>query len=216
MVFFSRYLAVHQNLALAYCITFLYAYATSHDTPYTLRQMIVIGLYPLFFLCALAISIGIIAPSLATYAAVAFVGNFSGSIGDMWLVSQLWRFRGMENVVFVDVKNGIAVKGTGRQLQQVTAYLQRREDSHSNSFTTVWLTAAAVIVLTTLTAPLVLNLLQFSGHILIGPNEFPFLEYNGSSQVYSFTISPLPSIVSSLLFAYLYQQSRTSDKPTDR
>lgn len=185
---------------------FPYAYATSPGQPYTLKQMSVIGMSPFFLICTLAVFVAIFVPSTAPYAAIAFVGNFAGAIGDMWLMRQIWRFRKLKNLVFVDLKNGIAVHGTGNAAKPVIAKLQKIDNPESTTVKVImaWITSSLVIGTLAMLLPILLALFKFSGHILIGPSQFPLFEYVSTDKTSSFQLGFLPILVGSFIFAVLY------------
>ena len=161
---------------------------------------------PFFVICALAVVIAIIIPSTAPYAAIAFVGNFAGAIGDMWLMRQLWRFRKVKNLAVVDSKNGLAVYGTGDKAKPVIAKLQKLDNPNATTskITTVCIKSSLVIVLLTVIAVAILSLFNFSGHILVGPSQFPLFEYVSADKINSIQLGFAPILVGSLIFSVLY------------
>jgi hypothetical protein len=86
-----------------------YAYATSPADAYTLLQMTVISLAPFLWISVVTLLSMSIWPAAAVYAGIAFVANFSGDVGDLWLVRQIWRFHGCPDARFIDEKDALAV-----------------------------------------------------------------------------------------------------------
>lgn len=183
-----------------------YAYATAHGQPYTFRQMLVIGMSPFVLICAAAIAVALNEPGLTQYASVAFVGNFAGAVGDMWLMRQVARFRRLNNLMFVDLKNGIAVHGKGPQAKALVATMRKLDDSESKGakLSIIAVKSLAVLLGVTLLIPIVLNTLSFTGHILIGPQAFPLFEMNTSDKAQSVQLNFIPLILASVLFAVVY------------
>ncbi len=191
---------------------FPYAYATSPGQPYGYYQMILIGLSPLFVVCTIALVVAALVPSLASYAAIAFVGNFAGAIGDIWLMGRLVRFRGANNLTFIDMKNGIEVHGSGDKADKIVKIFSVTDnpDTKKSKFMSRWLTSAALLVLVSSLLPFILSVLQFEGKILIGPEQFPLFEYVNNSQEKSFTFNPWPMVIAGLAFALIYEKLQFS------
>ena len=183
-----------------------YAYATAHGQPYTYRQMVVISMGPLILICLGAVAVAIAAPSLAQYASVAFIGNFSGAVGDMWLIRQVSRFRNLKSAMFVDLKNGIAIYGKGEKTKALVAKMRKLDDAENKTakISIVWVKTFAVLVGITLLVPILLNSANFVGHILIGPQSFPLFEMNTSVKSQSVHLNFIPIIFASGIFAYTY------------
>ena len=181
------------------------AYATSPGQPYTLGQMTVIAMSPFFVVCTLAVVIAIIIPSTAPYAALAFLLNFAGAVGDMWLLRQLWCFRKVKNLAAVDTKTGLEVYGTGDKAKPGIAKLQKLDNPNATTskITTVWIKSLLVIFLLTFLAGAALGQFNFSGHILVGPSQFPLFEYVSTDKIES-TLAIPPILVASLIFSVLY------------
>lgn len=187
---------------------FPYAYATSPGQPYNYNQMVFIGMSPFVVICVLAFGSAAALPSLASYAAIAFIGNFSGAVGDMWLLRQIMRFKGVSDLQFVDLKSGIAVYGSGDKGKKAAAHMAELDNDTSkvNSVVSKWLTSAAIMVLVSALLPILLAIVNFNGHILVGPSQFPLFEYINSAKQNSFTLNPLPIVFGALIFALIYEQ----------
>lgn len=183
-----------------------YAYATSPGQAYTLTQMIIIGMSPFFVICAIAVFVGILFPITAPYAAIAFAGNFAGAIGDMWLMRQVWRFRKVKNLALVDLRDGIAVHGSPSGAESVIAKLKQLNDPLTTraKFKKVWLSSSLIVIGSAMFALILLNLLKFNGHILIGTSEFPLFEYVATDESSSFQLGVLPIVVGMFIFSVVY------------
>jgi hypothetical protein len=185
---------------------FPYAYATSPGQPYTLKQMLVIGMSPLIIICGLAVLAAFLIPSITPYAAVVFVGNFAGAIGDMWLVRQILRFKKVKDLVFLDLKNGIAVHGKGSEAKPVIEKMKQLDNPNTPAakVTKVWITSALVISGVAVFMPVIFALIAFNGHVLIGPSQFPLFEYEATDKTSSYQLGIFPILIGSLVYALLY------------
>lgn len=183
-----------------------YAYATAHGQQYTFRQMLVIGMSPFVLICAAAVVVALAVPSLTQYAAVAFIGNFAGAVGDMWLMRQIARFRSLSNLMFVDLKSGIAVHGTGGRAKELVAKMRRLDDAESKTarLSVLWVKAFAVLFGFVILVPLILNAVSFNGYILIGPQAFPLFELNTTVKSQTVLINFAPLVVASGVFAFTH------------
>jgi hypothetical protein len=83
-------------------------YTSSVGTRLSLRHMLFVGLSP-FFVVSISTSLIAAVPLLSGYAFAAFAVNFVGSAGDLWLASQLWRYRHYKRVVVEDTENGFKI-----------------------------------------------------------------------------------------------------------
>ena len=66
-----------------------YAYATSPGDRFPPREMYQIAAAPLVLITALAVATGLLVPELAAPAIIVVVGNVSGAIGDLWMMTQM-------------------------------------------------------------------------------------------------------------------------------
>src|SRR5206468_6687775 len=116
---------------------------------YGLWQMLVIGMSPFVLVCAAALGWAFAFPAMAPYAAVAFVTNFSGAVGDMWLMRQVLRFRTMKGLTLVDFRNGLAVHARAPRAKAIAtrAQAQSAGSAGRDRFIKVWITSFAVLVL---------------------------------------------------------------------
>lgn len=186
-----------------------YAYATAPGQPFNLSQFTVIGLAPFVLISTACLAVAIALPAAAPLATVAFVTNFSGACGDLWMVSQIWRFRGSEGLRLVDLRDGVAIYARGERSHALAARLTRRHRSEWTRFLTAAFLAWLVTLFAAMLIPLVLLILDVRGEFTIGPEAFPLLAISrpvdGAS---SATIGLLPPLVAALAFAALYTMLR--------
>ena len=150
------------------------AYATAPDHRFMLGQMVIIGLAPLVTLSVALLAVALLVPSLGYYACVAFAGNFSGAVGDLWMVSVLVRFRRCQNVSVIDEKFGLTVESTDPSAPAVAAALDR-----GGSRMTCLAVSSLVVLMafTWLGLPIADWLAPAdASHLRVGPAWFPLLE----------------------------------------
>jgi hypothetical protein len=177
-----------------------YFYATSVNTHYTLAQMYAIGLSPFILLSVAFLGGAAVFPALTTYFAVAFIANFSGAVGDLWLMSQLFRFRNCKGVTVVDEKTGVSVYSEDEDAAIIADKL-KITSGKKPSFIIYWLSAACAILVLTMLITFIGPLFQRS--LLIGPEQFPLIQYEVSNTGTNFTLSFGPPIVGGFVFALL-------------
>ncbi len=177
-----------------------YFYATAGNTPYTLVQMWVVGLSPFILLSVVFLAGAVAFPALTTYFAVAFIGNFSGAVGDLWLMSQLFRFRNCMDVTVVDQKAGMAVYSEDKHAAIIADKL-KITSGRKPSFMINWIAASGAILALTVLINFIGPLFQKS--LFIGPEQFPLLQYRVSNTGAEFTFNFATTIVGGFLFALL-------------
>ena len=154
-----------------------YAYATSPLDRFTLLQMSVISLAPFFWISALSLLSMSIWPAVSTYAGIAFVGNFSGAVGDLWLVRQIWRFHGCRDVRFVDEKDALAVYSSAPAAQAgAAAFAASQSGTRVFRFVLRWIAASAVILISAHSMIVILDVLGVR-HLTIGLSQFALFTF---------------------------------------
>jgi hypothetical protein len=184
----------------------VYAYATS-SRPYTLTQFLVIGLSPFVLLSLALLLIAVALPALAAYAAVGFIANFVGSVGDLWIASRIWRFRGADALRLVDRRDAVAVYAEGELALATAQGLAQRERRGSawSRFLGAWLVAFALTLLLAILAPVVLDAAAVRGDVRIGPEGFALVEYSASSEgAFGATLYFAPAATAGAAFAAIY------------
>ncbi|MGH2429336.1 MAG: DUF3267 domain-containing protein [Candidatus Limnocylindria bacterium] len=184
----------------------VYAYATA-SRPYTLTQFLVIGLSPFVLLSLALLLIAVAFPTLAAYAAVGFIANFVGSVGDVWIASRIWRFRGAEALRLEDRRDAVAVYAEGELALATAQRLAQRERRGSawSRFLGAWLVAFALTLLLAILAPVVLDAAAIRGDVRIGPEGFALVEYSASSEGgFGATVSFAPAAIAGAAFAAIY------------
>ena len=191
-----------------------YAFATSEGDQYSRKQMTYISLAPLFIICILAVIVAAIFPSTAPYAAVAFVGNLAGAIGDMWLIREIWRFRKIRGAVFVDNKNSIEVYGDQALPERLVESLAARDKAvtwrqrFSNSLTVTFF----ALILASMLLSLILSLLNYTGSFAIGSNDFYLFGFDLSNNGFTLSINFLPVLCASLVVGIIIASSARVNK----
>lgn len=172
------------------------AYATAPGERFTLSQMVIIGLAPLVALSAASLTVALLAPSLGYYAWVAFAGNLTGAVGDLWMVSVLLRFRRCRDVSVIDEKFGLTIESTDPDAALVAATLDRV----AWRSTRLALTSSVILIaIAWFGLPLADWLAPADArHVLVGPASFPLLEWTPQSGVW---IYPRNLVIASIVLA---------------
>lgn len=175
-----------------------YFYATSPGSAFSVRQMIIIGLAPLALLSPLALIIAPAAPALVAYCAVVFIVNTSGAVGDIWMTTRLTRFMRFTDVKVVDTADSLAVYTSDAEAKKIAERLAER-DQRPSGFVVHWIGASfaitAAAILATFIGPL------FTDSLLIGPKEFPLVQFTVSEQSREYQLGLAVSLVAGFLFA---------------
>jgi hypothetical protein len=147
----------------------------------------------------------VLIPRWSAYAAVAFVTNFSGAIGDLWMVREILRFRRCRDLSMVDVRDALAIYSSDPAAAEIAA---RRSAARDGTVITRlllrWIAASVVILVSTPYFMIVLAVLKVQ-KLVIGPKQFALFTYEdipGKAPGASIDINAL--IVAGLLFALLY------------
>ncbi len=184
---------------------FPYAYATCPGQSFTLMQMTAVALSPLIIICSFAIFVAVLAPSIATYCLIAFASNFSGAIGDIWLLNKIYKFRKIDNLVIVDLRDGMGIYGSGSRVKDIVRKEKAKDNPKvlNSGFMSIWLTASAIIFFINATVPIIFTMVNFHINLVIGPSDFPLLQYKNSNSGAEYVINPLSSIAAGFVFTLL-------------
>ena len=189
------------GMGIAYILPYLYT--TSQDDRFDRRQMTIIGLAPLVLLSVVTLTGAWLWPVSAPYMLVGFVANFSGAVGDLWLVAAIRRFARLEAVSFEDRKTGIAVWTDDPKVTQVVERMNR-STSTAHRFATHFLAAAGTILVLTLVIGVVISIsLPDDQAFRIGPAAFPLFEQTPSDEGFVASISLGAPIIGGLFFGAL-------------
>ncbi|MDP2211424.1 MAG: DUF3267 domain-containing protein [Candidatus Aquicultor sp.] len=175
-----------------------YFYATSPGRAFSVRQMIIIGLAPLVLLSMLALIIALVAPALVAYCAVVFMVNTPGAVADIWMATCLTRFLRFKDVKVVDTADSLAVYTSDVEAGRIAERLSAR-DQRPSGFVVQWIGASfaitAAAILATFIGPL------FTDSLLIGPKEFPLVQFKVSEQGSEFHLGLAVPLLAGFLFA---------------
>jgi hypothetical protein len=159
-----------------------YAYATSPGDRFTLLQMSVIGLAPFFWISVMSLLSMSIWPAVSTYAGIAFIANFSGAVGDLWLVRQIWRFHGCQDVRFVDEKDALAVYSSAPEAQAAAAAFAASENgTRVSRFVLRWLAVSSALLICAFPLMVILDVLG-TRNLTIGPPQFVLFTFQSLPQ----------------------------------
>ena len=179
-----------------------YLSTTSPGDRFDARRMSVIGLAPLVSLSVVTLAVAAVWPSLAPYVLVAFLANLSGSVGDIWLVTLVWRFARLEDVTFEDRETGVAVWTD----DDVAPIVDRLGPSRSavGGFVVHVAGATVVIALVTLVIGGLASVILPAEQVFrLGPAALPLFEKQPSGQGLLVSINLAAPLVAGLLFASL-------------
>lgn len=180
-----------------------YLYTTSDGDRFHIRQMTIIGLAPLVLLSVVMLIGARLWPATASYVLVGFVANFSGAVGDLWLVAAVRRFGRLEAVSFEDRRTGIAVWTDDRNVKHVVERMSRKSTT-SQRFATNFLAATLTILVLTLVVGVMSAIgLPDDQAFRIGPAAFPLFEKTPFGEGILVSISLGPPIIGGLLFGAL-------------
>jgi hypothetical protein len=107
---------------------------------------------------------------------IAFVGNFSGAVGDLWLVRQIWRFHGCRDVRFVDEKHALAVYSSAPAAQAGAAAFAPSQSARASRFVLRWIAASAAMLISAFSMIVILDVLGVR-HLTIGLSQFELFTF---------------------------------------
>lgn len=181
-----------------------YAYATSPGTAFSFGQMLVIGLMPFILLSALSICLAISIPSLAAYLSIAFIINFGGAVGDLWLMSRIWRFRNIPGVKFIDEADGIQVRAKSEAVSQVAQGFVQKKTVFVSTFINSWMVSAIILLVLTVFISGTWHAIAPEQSFVIGTDQFFLAKYAKSAEGTNATLELTPVILGGLIFAVLF------------
>jgi hypothetical protein len=156
----------------------VYAYATAPGVPFTLMQMTVICLAPLAVISAITIAAGLVAPASAGFAAVAFVTNFSGAAGDVWMVVQMWRFRTCRHLQLVDMEQGLDIHTADPAASAIAARAATRHNAgYVHRILLRWLVTSTLLIGGSVVLSVPLSMVNAPA-LTLGPRQFAMASYS--------------------------------------
>ena len=189
-----------------------YAYATSRGTAFSFGQMMTIGLAPFVLLSTLLIGLTVAMPSLAAYWSIAFIINFGGAVGDLWLMSRIWKFRRIPGVKFIDEADGIQVKAESSEVSRIATKFTQKKTAFVASLLNAWMLGALVLLIQTILVSGVWRALAPQQSFIIGTDQFFLAKYVTDTHGTTATLELMPIIVGGFIFALLFSwlQSKKS------
>jgi hypothetical protein len=164
--------------------------------------MTIIGLAPFVILSLASLVLMLLVPSLANLSAVVFITNFSGAVGDLWMVREMARFRHCREVWTVDSRDALEIHSADPTAQKIAKRLAARNENIKTIFIGWWLGASLVIYLTSMPLMIILTELN-AGNVLIGPQQFPLFSYERTPESFGISVDLRVLAVARLLFALL-------------
>lgn len=178
-----------------------YAYATSAGQ-FTLMQMVTIGLAPFVLLSLISIVVLALVPALSAAAVVVFIMNFTGAVGDLWMVREILRFRRCKDVWTVDAKDGIAIHSEDPAAHEIAERLAGCDDRIKAHFVTWWIGVSFLMLASV--SPLTILLSELGAErFVLGPAPWPLYTFEGASDGFAFTFDLRVLLAAGFLFALL-------------
>lgn len=181
-----------------------YFYATSPGDRFTLFQMTVIGLAPFVILSAASLALIALAPPFFTIGAAAFVTNFSGAVGDLWLVAHIFRFRRCRDLWMMDMKSGVAIYSSDPSAKEITTQFPPERTGILSRLVMRWIAALLILYASTMPALILPEMLHL-GNMTIGPSWFPLFSFEAiEGQSFGVWVNHSAILVTALLVALLF------------
>jgi hypothetical protein len=152
----------------------VYAYATAPGAPFTLRQMLVVCLAPLVVISTAALAIAWLVPAAGGFAAVAFLVNFSGAAGDLWMAARMLRFRTCRELVLADTMSGVDIHTPDPAAAAIAAELAKPAGVVER-IVLRWFVACTVILFSLI--PLGVLSMVTSTDVTVGPGQFALASF---------------------------------------
>ena len=181
-----------------------YACATSPGDRFHPHQMYAIASAPLVLITAAAVATGILVPELASVAVVVVVGNVSGAVGDIWMMTRMRAFTSRAEVTFDDTRTGLAVYSHDPEATAIADELRAAKESTRPRYVVTALGATMVLMLIAIVVPGILTAVGTSSDVAIGPDWFSLIDYRPSEGGFEIQISFLPSILGGIIFGLVY------------
>ena len=97
--------------------------------------MTIIGLAPFVILSLASLVLMLLVPTLANLSAVIFITNFSGAVGDLWIVREMARFRHSRDVWAVDSRDALEIHSADPNAQKIAKRLGARNENMGKTTT---------------------------------------------------------------------------------
>ena len=82
---------------------------TRQKTMMTVHQTLIAGYLPFIALSLALIAWGLVFPQHRQVTSFAFIINFAGSVGDLYIASKLWKYIKMKGIKVLDTKTGFEI-----------------------------------------------------------------------------------------------------------
>jgi len=181
-----------------------YAYATSEGLQLTLWRMTVVGLAPLTLISL--VSLGLISFLPTTFAmalSLAFITNCAGSVGDIWLISQTFRFRKIEDLRVIDRADAIRLESSDSQLVRIVSAATNRRSSGVRTFFRFWFVSAIALFVACWLFAGALFLSGTTSPVTLGVNGLYLLSVTPTTNGHEILVNLLAVLLIGLFFAML-------------
>lgn len=185
------------------------AYATT-STKLRVSRMLIVAYLPLVVLSAVCIFIARQFPEYQTYALIAFVGNFAGAVGDLWIASKLWKYLPYKDVLVLDSKSGCDVYSNNPNAS-IKGAKATKKSKRKSSFSKNWAICSLVIMVIQFLSPPILLFLGFNNNFTLGFSEFYLFKIESKANEGSMvaTINLLTPLIVGLILALVIQSTKS-------
>lgn len=203
----------HPRYGAALVHKFLPVFYATAPGKYAYKQMTLMALSPFVLLSIAFGGLIVLMPTqhILPYLLVAFVGNFAGAVGDLYLFAQITRFARFKNLLVEDLKDGRAIHSSDPRAQAFAKkLLKRRQNQEKNtSFFYVWLGSTFAIFILSAVVSGILGSINASHEVIIGAPHFALIDYKplGDSGL-EVTFNFLPAFLLGLLASALYTYTK--------
>ncbi len=184
-----------------------YAYATAHNSKLKFWQMVIVGLSPFILLSIVTLGAAALWPAYASYLLVAFIGNFAGAVGDLWLMSKLWKFRKCKPMRIVDLRTGVAIDTDDKRATKIATRLSAQKGSGKTAFINTWLKLFLGLLVFAFLAAMLFTAINYSGDVLIGSKHLYFIQYTANEHTKALTVNVLALAIVAFIGASLQRLS---------
>ncbi len=172
--------------------------------------MATVGISPFILLSIATLGAVIAWPIYGNYLLVAFIANFGGAVGDLWMMSKLWRFRKCRPLQVVDLKSGIAIDTNDKRAVKIAQMLNAQKSSVRTQFINTWLKIFLGLSIFSFVSIMILSSTNFRGDILIGSKELYFIKYTSNSHEVALTLNFLALVITALIGDVIYLLANSS------
>lgn len=179
------------------------AYTTS-DNYLKITSMLPVAYLPFVSISVFYILFAFEYPQFQSLALIGFLSNFTGSVGDIWIASKLWKYIRFSDAKVRDTKSGIEVFSANKQALLTASRLKDKEKQRLK-FGKQWaITSIVMLVIQTL-SPIALKIIGYKDNYKLGFREFYLFEtkFSELGHITGASFNLLSPILIGLMFTIL-------------